>query len=145
MKNEINFNHFIEAQHNSYENALKELSQGRKETHWMWYIFPQIAGLSNSELSVKFSIHSEEEAIAYLKHPLLGKRLIECTELLLRNCDSSTIPVLGKTDSLKFRSSITLFAYANPDTVLFKEAIIKLFDGKSDLKTIKFLKSLKTT
>ena len=127
---------FIDAQDSVLERVVKELVEGKKMSHWMWFIFPQITGLSSSPTSRKFSISSLDEATAYLSHLILGPRLIECTNLV-NNVTGKTInEILGSIDSLKFRSSMTLFSHATIENQLFKEALQKYFSGQYDQLTL---------
>jgi uncharacterized protein (DUF1810 family) len=119
----------------SYERALAELRAGRKTSHWIWFVFPQIAGLGRSEMSQKYAISSLAEARAYVRHPLLGARLRECTCALLEHDGVSAEHVLGSVDAMKFRSSMTLFARAAPEQELFGRALEKFFDGVADAAT----------
>ena len=131
-----NLDRFVEAQEPVYDRVCSELTQGFKKTHWIWFIFPQITGLSSSPTSRKFSISSLDEATAYLSHLILGPRLIECTNLV-NNVTGKTInEILGSIDSLKFRSSMTLFAHATIENQLFNEALQKYFSGQYDQLTL---------
>ena len=131
-----NLNRFISAQDPVYDQVRSELRQGFKMTHWIWFIFPQIKGLSLSSTSQTFSISSLEEAVSYANHPVLGPRLLECTHLVTNVSGKTIKQILGFTDSTKFRSSMTLFAYAATDSPLFKEALKKYFSGQYDQLTI---------
>ena len=130
---------FIEAQNDIYEDVVRELKQGRKRTHWMWFIFPQVAGLGRSVIAEKFAIRSKEEANAYLDHPQLGKRLRECTELVVNTSGRTAGEIFGYPDDLKFRSSMTLFKQVAKDKTIFSGAIVKFFYGKEDQLTIDIL------
>ena len=130
---------FVEAQDQIYDQVYSELRQGLKLTHWMWFVFPQLEGLSLSATSRKFAISSLEEAIAYLEHPLLGPRLRQCTELVNSTSGKTIKQILGPTDSLKFRSSMTLFAHATKDNSVFESALQKFFDGQYDHLTLERL------
>ena len=131
-----NLQRFIEAQNPVYQRVLSELREGRKRTHWMWFIFPQIRGLGQSEISQRFSIGSLYEAEAYFQHPILGSRLKECTELVNAVQGRSIEDIFGYPDHLKFRSSMTLFAHAAPGEKIFNEAIDKYFAGAPDEFTL---------
>ena len=123
---------FLDAQNPVYDQVCAELQQGRKRSHWMWFIFPQISGLGHSPVATKFAISSPEEAKAYLRHPILGSRLIHCTKLV---CDTDGLKIneiLGHPDDLKFRSSMTLFAHATSDNQVFEDALLKYFEGQYD-------------
>lgn len=129
---------FIQAQNDVYLRALEEIKSGRKQTHWMWFIFPQIKGLGLSMTSIFFSIKDAEEAKEYLKHPLLGQRLREISHALLElKTDNATV-VFGSTDAMKLRSCMTLFDVVDPETV-FDKVLLKFFEGKRDEKTLNIL------
>src|SRR5262249_17981338 len=134
-----NLQRFVDAQARVYENVRAELRQGRKRSHWMWFIFPQIAGLGHSAISVRYAISSLAEAEAYLKHPVLGSRLRECTRLVVLVEGRSAYEILGSPDDMKFHSCVTLFANAAPDDPLFRDALEKYFDGAEDPLTIQKL------
>lgn len=127
---------FVAAQAPVYERALAELRAGRKESHWMWFVFPQIEGLGVSATAQTYAIRSLAEAKAYLAHPLLGARLKDCAAAVLAVNAKSAQAIFGAPDELKFRSSMTLFARAAPDEPLFREALEKYFDGKDDEATL---------
>jgi uncharacterized protein (DUF1810 family) len=128
---------FVSAQDNGvYRAALAELSGGRKAGHWMWFIFPQIAGLGLSSVSRKYAISSLREAQLYLAHPVLGPRLLECARALVDLDESDAVRVLGYTDALKLRSSMTLFGRAAPAEPLFQCVLDKYFSGQPDLATL---------
>lgn len=129
---------FVEAQNDVYIRALNEIKSGRKLTHWMWFIFPQIKGIGFSMRSVFFSIKDEEEAKEYLNHPLLGKRLREISNALLELNTVNPIEIFGGIDAKKLRSCMTLFDIVEPESV-FDEVLLKFFDGKRDQKTLKIL------
>lgn len=135
---------FVEAQNDVYIRALNEIKSGRKLTHWMWFIFPQIKGIGFSMRSVFFSIKDEEEAKEYLNHPLLGKRLREISNALLELNTVNPIEIFGGIDAKKLRSCMTLFDIVEPESV-FDEVLLKFFDGKRDEKTLKILEELKTS
>jgi uncharacterized protein (DUF1810 family) len=123
---------FVEAQAGVYAQVCAELRAGEKRSHWMWFIFPQIAGLGHSPMARRYAISSIHEARAYLAHPILGPRLRECTQLMLAAQGRTSRQLLGDIDSQKFRSSITLFARATPEDRLFQDALDKYFDGEAD-------------
>jgi len=139
MDDPYDLERFVRAQRDDYELALSEIVTGRKRSHWMWYIFPQIAGLGHSQMTKKFSLSSLAEAQAYIKHPLLGPRLRECTRLVNQVEGRSIQQIFGYPDDLKFRSSMTLFAQATPDNALFQEALQKYFNGELDSQTVERL------
>lgn len=130
---------FISAQQGVYDQVLSELKAGRKQSHWIWFIFPQIKGLGYSPTSIKFAIQTLDEARAYLSHPVLGDRLIECTKLVLAIDNRSVSEIFGYPDDLKFKSSMTLFS-AVSDKSVFREALAKFFDDEADENTLKILK-----
>jgi uncharacterized protein (DUF1810 family) len=130
---------FVDAQAPVYERVLAELKNGRKQSHWMWFIFPQIAGLGHSQMAQRYAISSLREAEAYLKHAILGPRLLECTNLLLQVEDKSARVILGSPDDMKFRSCMTLFAHAAPEEQVFRAAIDRYFDGNEDQSTVERL------
>jgi uncharacterized protein (DUF1810 family) len=130
---------FVIAQDAVYDDVRRELAAGRKETHWIWFIFPQLAGLGLSSMSQKFGLSSKDDARAYLGHGVLGPRLRECTELMLKVPNCPIDRILGYPDDLKFRSSMTLFAVAAPEEPIFQAALEKFFGGKQDPLTIKLL------
>ena len=131
---------FVAAQDAVYDRVLLELAAGRKETDWMWFIFPQLAGLGSSPLSQKFALASKAEARSYLDHEVLGPRLRECTRLMLAAPTSDIGSILAYPDDLKFRSSMTLFAAAAPDEPLFEGALQKFFGGERDPLTLDLLR-----
>ncbi len=130
---------FVEAQAPLVEQIRTELRAGRKRGHWMWFVFPQLRGLGFSETSRYFGIASREEAAAYLKHPLLGPRLIDCTRLVLAVPRRSSEEIFGEVDSLKFRSSMTLFAAVTLREPIFQEALQRFFAGQPDPATLDLL------
>jgi len=129
---------FVDAQGPVIDRVREELAQGRKRSHWMWFVFPQIAGLGFSAMAQKYAIASLDEAQAYLRHPILGPRLEDCTRLVVAVDGRSVHDIFGSPDNMKFRSSMTLFAQAAPDGV-FTEALKKYFDGEADPETLKRL------
>jgi len=135
----FNLERFVEAQADIYSSALAELQSGEKQSHWMWFIFPQIRGLGRSPTALKFAISGRDEARAYLAHLILGPRLIECTELVLRTRGRSLAEIFGSPDDLKFCLSMTLFAEAAPEQELFSEAIRRYCDGHFDPLTLQLL------
>ena len=136
MADPFDLERFVEAQAPVYERARRELAGGRKESHWMWFIFPQIAGLGQSAMSIRFAIASLDEARAYLAHPVLGPRLTDCAKLALDAPAATARAIFGSIDEMKFRSSMTLFARAAPDEDVFQRCLDKYFAGKLDLATL---------
>lgn len=131
-----NLQRFVEAQDPVFQRVCSELRSGSKRSHWMWFIFPQIRGLGQSAVSVKYSISSLAEAEAYLTHSVLGPRLRECTRLVNHVDGRSVEDIFGYPDDLKFHSSITLFARATPDNQVFMDALQKYFRGEFDQLTL---------
>jgi uncharacterized protein (DUF1810 family) len=122
---------FVRAQDSSgtYQRAVAELRKGRKTSHWMWFVFPQIAGLGRSAMAQAYAISDLAEAQAYLAHPVLGPRLIECAEIVAAHQGLSAQQIFGGIDAIKLRSSMTLFAHADPDQAIFNKVIEQFFDG----------------
>ena len=139
MTKEAKLSEFVSAQQPVYDRVLRELSAGRKETHWIWFIFPQLAALGRSSTSKKFGLASKAEARKYFEHPVLGPRLRECTRLLLASPSRDISSIMGSPDDLKFRSSMTLFAAAAPEEPSFKAALDAFFEGKPDPLTLELL------
>jgi uncharacterized protein (DUF1810 family) len=136
MDDQFNLQRFIDAQQPVYESVCAELRGGKKRSHWMWFIFPQIKGLARSETARWFSISSMEEARAYLEHPVLGTRLRECSALVAAVDGASVEEIFGYPDDMKFRSSMTLFALATRDSEVFVECLRKYFGGEPDASTL---------
>ena len=130
---------FLEAQKNSYDTALREIRAGRKRSHWMWYIFPQIRGLGYSAMAQHYAIRDLGEAREYLRHPVLGPRLIEISEALLALEESDPRRVMGSPDDLKLRSCMTLFQCAAPDQPVFGKVLDKFYGGQPDGRTLEIL------
>ena len=135
MADPFNLSRFTEAQGRVLAQVRLELRNGQKLTHWMWFVFPQLAGLGSSATARRFAIASLDEARAYLAHPVLGPRLIECTALVNMTNGLTINQIFGYPDYLKFRSSMTLFALANPTERTFADALQKYFDGVPDRRT----------
>ncbi|HEY8218952.1 MAG TPA: DUF1810 domain-containing protein [Methylobacter sp.] len=133
---------FTSAQENVYDSALAELKNGRKRTHWMWYIFPQIDGLGYSATSKHYAIKSLEEARQYLNHPVLGQRLLECAEAVYAIEEQSISEIFGYPDNLKLKSSMTLFAYVAAPGSVFAHVLDKYFNGERDALTLQLLEQL---
>jgi uncharacterized protein (DUF1810 family) len=130
---------FVQAQDRVYARVVTELKAGRKESHWMWFIFPQVAGLGSSPTAQQYAIRSLAEASAYLDHPVLGPRLRECTELVLDVQERDISDIFAYPDDLKFHSSMTLFALADGAPPLFDAALGKYFNDAPDVKTLEIL------
>ena len=129
---------FVDAQRGTYEAALSEIKRGHKQTHWMWFIFPQIAGLGTSPMAQRYAVHSLDEARAYLAHPILGARYLECVAALQQLTDMTAQAVFGGVDAMKLRSSLTLFAIAS-ELAAFDAAIDRWFAGERDPASIERL------
>jgi uncharacterized protein (DUF1810 family) len=136
MENNLDLGRFVYAQDPIYPSVLAELRQGEKVSHWMWYIFPQIAGLGHSSMARRYAIEDEQEASAYLHHSILGERLKVCTSLVNEVKGRSARAIFGSIDEMKFRSCMILFDYVARDSGLFDVALSKYFDGKRDRVTI---------
>ena len=142
MDTGLSLQRFLDAQQKSYEQALTEIQNGKKKTHWMWFIFPQIRGLGFSETSKYYAIRDRQEAEDYLKHPVLGKRLTTICHALLDLPNNNANSIFGSPDDLKLRSSMTLFAsLKNPDPV-FQSVLDKFFNGIGDNRTLQIIKEL---
>jgi uncharacterized protein (DUF1810 family) len=139
MDDPHDLNRFVEAQAADYSRALGEIKAGRKRTHWMWYIFPQFAGLGFSSTSRHFAVRSLAEARAYLRHPILGPRLVECAEALLNVEGASANDIFGSPDDLKLCSCVTLFAHVSPSGSVFERVLEKFFNARRDEKTLRLL------
>lgn len=141
MDDPYDLQRFVDAQRPVYEQVLAELRNGRKEGHWIWFIFPQLRGLGRSPMATTFGISSRQETEAYLKHPVLGPRLRECTRLVNVIEGRSINQIFGYPDDLKFRSSMTLFASVMPDQQVFDDALRKYFGGEPDPLTVERLQT----
>ena len=137
MEDPYRLDRFVAAQDDgNYRAAVAELRAGRKTGHWMWFIFPQVAGLGRSAIAQHFAISSADEAQAYLRHPVLGPRLRECAQILAGRDAKSADQILGSVDAMKLRSSMTLFMSAAPDEPVFQEVLDKYFGGVADQLTL---------
>ena len=136
---DYDLNRFVDAQRSTYERALAELRSGRKRSHWMWYVFPQIAGLGSSATSRRYAIANAEEAKAYLEHPVLGPRLVECMDAVLAVDGRSAYEIFGSPDDLKLHSCATLFARVAPPGSVFSRLLAKYFGGREDEGTLRVL------
>jgi uncharacterized protein (DUF1810 family) len=139
MADGFDLDRFVRAQAPVLDQVRRELGEGRKRSHWMWFVFPQIAGLGHSAMAAAYAIGSLDEARAYLRHPVLEAGLVECTGLVNRVAGRPIHEILGTPDDLKFRSSMTLFALAEPNEPAFRAALDKYFDGKPDPLTLELL------
>lgn len=135
----FNLARFLDAQEGVYSIALAELKSGRKRTHWMWFIFPQLEGLGSSSTAQRFAIRDLDEASTYLAHPILGRRLLDCCRALLALPTTSATDVMGYPDDLKLRSSMTLFALVAHGQPEFESVLVKFFGGHKDSRTLELL------
>lgn len=136
MHDQFHLQRFVDAQASTYERALKELQSGRKQSHWMWFVFPQLTGLGHSDMARRYGISGREEAMAYLKNPLLGERLARCCAALLEWKDRSATQIMGSPDDMKLRSSMTLFAAVAPEQQVFRDVLEAFFKGQADELTL---------
>src|SRR5215472_14841758 len=136
-----NLQRFLTAQAEAYDSALQELKRGQKESHWIWYVFPQVAGLGHSSMAQQYAIRSRGEAVAYLGHPILAARLRECCGALLKHQGKNVQDIMGYPDDLKLRSSMTLFAMISSQCSVFHKVLNAFFAGQMDERTIAFLDS----
>ncbi|MFC5462127.1 DUF1810 domain-containing protein [Massilia niabensis] len=136
MDNDFDLERFVAAQDPVYSTVLGELRTGRKRTHWMWFVFPQIEGLGSSEMARRYAIRSGDEAAAYLAHPVLGPRLRECARLVALHRDRDISDIFDSPDDRKFHSSMTLFADVAPDEAVFQTCLDQFFDGQADPATL---------
>ncbi len=141
MEDKYNLERFVSRQKETYDTAYKELSRGMKQSHWMWWIFPQIIGLGMTSISKEYSIKCIEEARAFLDHPYLGKNLKEICKVLLDTKSNDASYVMGYPDDLKLCSSMTLFIEADPEEKLFQQVLDKFFNGRKDSRTLDIFKS----
>ena len=135
MSASYDLDRFVIAQQGVYEGVLDELRRGRKVGHWIWFIFPQVAGLGYSAMSQQYAISSLDEARAYLAHPVLGTRLRECAAVVLATTGQTALEIFGSIDSMKLRSSMTLFHRAAPDEPVFAQVLVRYHDGEPDEAT----------
>jgi uncharacterized protein (DUF1810 family) len=135
---------FVSAQEDSFVRAVEELARGRKESHWMWYVFPQVAGLGGSGMSRRYAIRARAEAQAYLAHPILGPRLAQAAATLLEVQGRTACEIMGQPDDVKLRSSMTLFAQVAPDGSVFRRVLDRYFAGEPDLRTLEILRAFET-
>ena len=136
MTKEFDLERFVGAQQGVYETALAELQAGRKRSHWMWFIFPQVEGLGSSAMARTYAIRSADEAAAYLAHPVLGPRLRACAAAVAAHADRAVEDIFGHPDDLKFHSSMTLFADVAPDEAVFQDCLDRFFGGVGDPATL---------
>lgn len=136
-----NLERFIKAQENAYDCALSELQRGAKRSHWIWYIFPQLTGLGRSSTAEKYGIHSLDEGRAYMAHPVLGSRMVECCRAILAVEGKSASAIMGYPDDLKLRSSMTLFSLVDDKLPEFLAVLEKYYDGEADERTIQLIEN----
>ena len=141
MVTPANLNRFLEAQQNTYPIALAEIKNGKKASHWMWFIFPQIEGLGFTDFNIFYAIKDIPEAVSYLQHPILGHRLIEISKELLKIENKPVLDIMGKPDTKKLKSCMTLFSILPDSDSVFKSVLDKFYQGETDEKTIPILKS----
>jgi len=139
MQSNYNLSRFIDAQNPIYDIVLKELKQGSKQTHWMWFVFPQLAGLGRSETARYYALANKDEAKAYLENEVLKARLTECTEAVISCGVRNPVRIFGGVDAMKFQSCLTLFAWVEPENPLFRQALERFYQGVLDSKTEKLL------
>jgi uncharacterized protein (DUF1810 family) len=142
MDDPFDLQRFVEAQDGVYARALAELKRGRKESHWMWFVFPQLAGLGSSPMAQRYALRSLDEARAYLAHPVLGRRLREVTEAVNAVEGRTAHAIFGSPDDFKFRSSMTLFQAVEPQEPAYRQALGKYFDGEPDPKSLALLRQV---
>lgn len=130
---------FLQAQARDYAQALAELVAGRKRSHWVWYVLPQLRGLGRSAMAREYGIADRQEAATYLAHPVLGPRLVECVQAMLRHAGRDATTILGEVDAMKFRSCLTLFAAVAPDEPVFAQALVAFYGGRQDEATLRLL------
>lgn len=138
-RSEHDFDDFVDAQQACYRQVVAELRSGEKRTHWMWFIFPQIKGLGQSEMAWRFGLADLDAARAYLAHPVLGPRLIECASIVLQHDGVSAESILGSVDAMKLRSCMTLFDRAAPAEAVFRQVLDQFYQGKPDEWTLRLL------
>lgn len=141
METKYNLDRFLEAQETTYAEALSEIKKGKKQSHWMWFIFPQVAGLGFTDYNVFYAIKNSEEATQYLQHPVLGKRLIEISTALLKINEKTANEIFGKPDDRKLKSCMTLFAQIPNTDPIFQKVLDKYYQGTKDEKTLQLLNS----
>ncbi|MER7283438.1 DUF1810 domain-containing protein [Dactylosporangium sp. NPDC000244] len=139
MEDPYQLSRFVDAQEHVYDHTIGELKDGNKRSHWMWFIFPQIQGLGRSSMAQRYAIASLDEARAYLQHPILGPRLFECADALLGDGEHTAVDIFGEIDAMKLRSSMTLFAHADPAENRFARVLDRYFSGTEDVETVRRL------
>jgi uncharacterized protein (DUF1810 family) len=141
MTDPYDLERFVTAQSDVYAAVVAELSRGRKTTHWMWFVFPQLAGLGSSAMAQRYALSGLDEARTYLAHPVLGARLRECARLAIESPAARIDVLFGAPDDLKFHACMTLFAHASPDDELFARALQRFFQGRRHDATLRFLRA----
>lgn len=139
MNPSYNLNRFLKAQESTYQLALSEIQQGKKQSHWMWFIFPQIAGLGFTDYNIFYAIKDVKEAMAYLQHPILGQRLIEISKEVLSIKNKTALEIMGKPDTKKLKSCMTLFSILTNTHPVFKAVLEKLYQGEVDTRTLEIV------
>lgn len=139
MNPSYNLDRFLKAQESTYQLALSEIQQGKKQSHWMWFIFPQIAGLGFTDYNIFYAIKDTAEATVFLKHPILGQRLIEISETLLTIQNKTALEIMGKPDTRKLKSCMTLFSILPNTHPVFKTVLEKLYQGEVDTRTLEIV------
>ncbi|MBU2357519.1 MAG: DUF1810 domain-containing protein [Alphaproteobacteria bacterium] len=137
---EDEFDHFVAAQDTVYDTVVAELTAGKKQTHWMWFVFPVLTDIGESPMAMFYSLRDADEARAYLAHPLLGQRLTDCMHLLLNHAGTDPVAIMGETDAYKLRACATLFEVAAPTTPVFAKMLDKMFGGQRCNKTLRILR-----
>ncbi|PSS58615.1 DUF1810 domain-containing protein [Pseudomonas sp. BBP2017] len=137
----FNLQRFVDAQDPFLDRVLAELQAGRKTSHWIWFIFPQLEGLGHSAMAERYALQSADEARAYLRHEVLRARLEQCVAAILQHTDKSAVQILGHTDDMKLRSCLTLFASVEPDHPLFKAALEQFYGAQPDPRTLQLLQT----
>ncbi|CAC9974401.1 DUF1810 domain-containing protein [Flavobacterium panici] len=139
MEKQYDLDRFLEAQRETYNNALREIGEGRKQTHWMWFVFPQLRGLGFTDYNIFYGIENLEEALLYLNHPVLGKRLVEITSAMLKIENKTALEILGRPDERKLKSCMTLFSLLPNSSDCFSRVLHKYYKGQRDGKTLEIL------
>lgn len=140
MEKQYDLDRFLEAQRETFENALREIRQGSKQTHWMWFIFPQLRGLGFTDYNIFYGIENLQEASLYLNHPILGRRLVEITQAMLEIENKTALEILGRPDERKLKSCMTLFGLLPEEPECFTQVLEKYYNGEQDEKTLEIIK-----
>ncbi|MBK0368639.1 DUF1810 domain-containing protein [Flavobacterium agrisoli] len=144
MEKQYDLDRFLEAQRETYGNALREIKAGSKQTHWMWFVFPQLRGLGFTDYNIFYGIENLQEASHYLNHPTLGARLVEITLAMLQIENKSALEILGRADERKLKSCMTLFSHLPDTSDCFRQVLVKYYNGEMDEKTLQILKESAT-